>query len=75
MPKLLRRTRAVIPKRLLLVLLICLLAIPVTTQPDHVCCCPEPIITLVAATILVGQHIVTFSSMLIGPSMGISSVL
>lgn len=56
-------------------LLICLLAAPVAAQPDLVCGCSEPIIALVAATILVGKHVGTFSGMLIGPSMGISSVL
>lgn len=56
-------------------LVVCLLATPVAAQPDLTCGCREPIVAFVAALILAGHHVVAFSELLIGPSMGISSVL
>lgn len=67
--------RAACSKWLLLTLLLCLMATPAAAQPDYPSDWYEPIIALVDAMILASHQLVVFFATLIGPSMGISSVL
>ena len=58
------------------VLAFCLLATPVAAQPDwDLSGCYEPIIAFLTALILTFYNLVALSGTLIGPCMGISSVL
>ncbi|KAH6642348.1 hypothetical protein C7974DRAFT_99812 [Boeremia exigua] len=66
---------AACPKWSFCILLLCLMATPVAAQPDHTHDWREPIAAFVLAVILAGHHIIAFTETLIGPSMGISSVL
>lgn len=69
------RPRVSYSKWLPFFLALCLLASPVTARPDTMYGYSGPITTAAEATIHVGQHIFNLSRTLIGPSMGISSVL
>lgn len=69
------RASASFQKWLLCLLFLCLIATPVMAQPDHTSDGHEPIIAIATILILAGHQFVAFSGTLIGPSMGISSVL
>ncbi|KAJ4989018.1 hypothetical protein SVAN01_05456 [Stagonosporopsis vannaccii] len=68
-------TRAFPSKWLLCLLLFCLMATPVAAQPDRANEFYGPITALAASVMLAGHQLVVFSGTLVGPSMGVSSVL
>ena len=70
------KPRDTMPKWFLCFLAFYLLATPVVTQPDRdLSGCYEPITVFLAALILTLYNLIAFSTTLIGPCMGISSVL
>jgi hypothetical protein len=70
------RPRSVIPRWSLYLVAFCLMATPVAAQPDRdLSGCYESIITFLTALILTLYNLIAFSGTLIGPCMGISSVL
>jgi hypothetical protein len=69
-------SRAIMPKWFLWFVAFSLLATPVTAQPHRdLSGCYEPIIAFLTALILTICNLVAFSGTLIGPCMGVSSVL
>jgi hypothetical protein len=69
-------SRAIMPKWFLCFVAFSVLATPVAAQPDRdPYGCYEPIITCLTAVILALYNLIALSGTLIGPCMGVSSVL
>lgn len=64
-----------VPSWLLFSLILFILATPAAAQTDYTCGCKIPVSAAVAALLLAGHYVVAVSGALIGPLMGISSVL
>lgn len=70
------KPRAIMPKWFLCFLAFCLLASPVAARPDRdLNGCYEPITAFLTALFLTMYNLIAFSGTLIGPCMGVSSVL